>query len=170
MSGDTIELKIGGQIFGGWKAVEVDVGFDAVAGSFRFDVTDRWPDHPDLWALEAGAAASVLVAGSLSVHAGTPQQADGIRRSYEADFKAWVLKLHVAGSDAERKQIALERPDAAAAAKRMWSAIQPNLAESWTVEPAAWLLKISSGLVTEGENSVAKPLMGDSKAEDLALA
>ncbi len=105
--------------------------------------------------------ASVLVAGSLAARAGTPQQADGIRRSYEADFKAWVLKLHVAGSDAERKKIAEERPDAAAAAKRMWAAIQPNLAEPWTVEPAAWLLKISAGMVTQGENGMAKPLMGD---------
>ena len=105
--------------------------------------------------------ASVLVAGSLSAHAGTPQQADGIRRSYEADFKAWVLKLHVAGSDAERKKVAEERPDATAAAKRMWAAIQPNLAEPWTVEPAAWLLKISAGLVAQGENGMAKPLMGD---------
>ena len=98
--------------------------------------------------------ASVLVAGSLSAHAGTPQQADGIRRSYEADFKAWVLKLHVAGSDAERKKVAQERPDATAAAKRMWAAIQPNLAEPWTVEPAAWLLKISAGLVAQGENGM----------------
>lgn len=102
-----------------------------------------------------------LAGGSMSLRAGTPQQADGIRRLYEADFKQWVLKLQVAASDEERAKIATERPDAALAAKRMWAAIQPNLAEAWTVEPAAWMLRISAGQMTRDDAGNVKPLMGD---------
>jgi peroxiredoxin len=101
-----------------------------------------------------------LLAGGLSASAGTPQQADAIRRSYEADFKAWVLKLHLAASDAERRSLAAKRPDAAAAVKRMWTVIEPNLAEAWTIEPAAWLLRNSAGLVDRG-SAVPKPLMAE---------
>jgi peroxiredoxin len=108
--------------------------------------------------------AAALLAGSLSAPAGTPQQADGIRRSYEADFKAWVLKLHMAASDAERRKLAADRPDAVAASKRMWAAIQPNLAEAWVVEPAAWLLKTSAGLVATDATGMAKPLMAEASA------
>lgn len=103
----------------------------------------------------------VLAGGSMSLRAGTPQQADGIRRLYEADFKQWVLKLQVAGSDEERAKLAAERPDAALAAKRMWAAIQPNLAEAWTVEPAAWLLRISAGQMAKDEAGNVEPLMAD---------
>lgn len=103
----------------------------------------------------------VLAGGSMSLRAGTPQQADGIRRLYEADFKQWVLKLQVAGSDEERAKLAAERPDAALAAKRMWAAIQPNLAEAWTVEPAAWLLRISAGQMATDEAGNVEPLMAD---------
>ena len=103
-----------------------------------------------------------LLAGTLiSARAGTPQQADGVRRLYEADFKQWVLRLQVAPNAEERQKIAAGRPDTVAAAKKMWAVIQPNLAEAWTVEPAAWLLKIGSGLVVQDESGSVKPLMAD---------
>ncbi len=104
---------------------------------------------------------SVLAGTLIAARAGTPQQADGVRRLYEADFKQWVLRLQVATTPEERQKIAAERPDTAEAAKRMWAVIQPNLAEGWTVEPAAWLLRISAGLVTQDDSGSAKPLMGD---------
>ncbi len=102
---------------------------------------------------------SVLAGTVISSLAGTPQQADGVRRLYEADFKQWVLRLQVASTSEERQKIAAERPDTAAAAKRMWAVIQPNLAEAWTVEPAAWLLRLSSGLVVQDETGAVKPLL-----------
>lgn len=102
---------------------------------------------------------SVLAGTLISARAGTPQQADGVRRLYEADFKQWVLRLQVAPNAEERQKIAEERPDTAAAAKKMWAVIQPNLAEDWTVEPAAWLLRISSGLMMQDETGNVKPVM-----------
>jgi peroxiredoxin len=102
---------------------------------------------------------SVLAGTLISLRAGTPQQADGVRRLYEADFKQWVLRLQVAPSAEERQRIAAERPDTAAAAMKMWAVIQPNLAEGWTVEPAAWLLRVSAGLMTQDESGNVRPLM-----------
>ena len=104
---------------------------------------------------------SALVGTLISARAGTPTQADGVRRLYEADFKQWVLRLQVAPDAAARQKIAAERPDTAAAAKKMWAVIQPNLAESWTVEPAAWLLRISSGLMIQDDIGNSKPMLGD---------
>ncbi len=104
---------------------------------------------------------SALVGTLISARAGTPTQADGVRRLYEADFKQWVLRLQVAPDAAARQKIAAERPDTAAAAKKMWAVIQPNLAEGWTVEPAAWLLRISSGLVIQDDIGNSKPMLAD---------
>ena len=120
------------------------------------------PDTRVAWGMRFSLlVAAALVGSSFSAMAGTPQQADGIRRAYEADFKSWVLQLQVAGSAEERTKIAGKRPDAVAAAKRMWTTIQPNLAEEWSLEPVAWLLNLSSGLVVQGENGMARPLAAD---------
>jgi peroxiredoxin len=104
---------------------------------------------------------SALAGTLISARAGTPLQADGVRRLYEADFKQWVLRLQVATSAEERQKIAGERPNTAAAAEKMWAVIQPNLAEAWTVEPAAWLLKIASGQVVRDESGNVKPLLAE---------
>lgn len=104
---------------------------------------------------------SVLAGTMVFARAGTPQQADGVRRLYEADFKQWVLRLHVAATAEERQKIAAKRPDTAEAARRMWAVIQPNLAEGWTVEPAAWLLRISAGLIEQEDVGNVKPVMAE---------
>lgn len=104
---------------------------------------------------------SLLTVGSLSAQAGTPKQADGIRRAYEADYKTWVLKLQIAQGSEERRKVAAERPDAGQAAMRMWRAIQPNLAEPWSIEPAAWILMTGKGQVRQDESGKIVPLLGN---------
>ncbi len=114
--------------------------------------------------------APVLAATVFPALAGTPQQAREISSSYDRDFKLWVLKLGVAQSAGEREKIALERPDAASAVKKMWSVIQPNLSEAWTLEPAAWLLRHSAKLVVRDDIGNVKPLMADASIEIRAAA
>lgn len=42
-----IKLKVGSQLFEGWKRVEISRGLDRVAGSFRLSVSDKpWPIRP----------------------------------------------------------------------------------------------------------------------------
>jgi len=108
--------------------------------------------------------ASALAATVFPALAGTLQQAQEISNSYDRDFKMWVLKLNVAPTAEERNKIALERPDAASAAKKMWAVIQPDLAQAWTLQPAAWLLKNSGKLVTRDEVGNTKPMMAEASA------
>lgn len=89
--------------------------------------------------------------------AGTPKQAEGVRTAYEASVKAWVLKMQLATTPEARAAEAADRPDAVVAARRMWSVIQPNLSETWTLPHAAWLLRMSPALVEVDENGVRKP-------------
>lgn len=105
--------------------------------------------------------ASAFVATVFPAFAGTPQQAQEIRKAYDDDFRLWVLKLNVAPNAEERNKIAVERPDTASAVKKMWATIEPNLAEAWTLEPAAWLLRTSAKLVSRDEIGNTKPLMAE---------
>lgn len=108
--------------------------------------------------------ASALVATVFPAFAGTPQQAEEISASYDRDFKLWVLKLGVAPTAEERNKVALERPDTASAAKKMWAVIQPDLAKPWTLAPSAWLLRNSGKLVSRDEVGNTKPLMAEASA------
>ena len=105
--------------------------------------------------------AAALVATAFPAFAGTPQQAEEVRANYERDFKLWVMKLQVAKTADERGKIALERPNASSAVTKMWAVIKPNLAEAWTLEPAAWLLRTSAGLTVRDDSGNTKPLMAE---------
>lgn len=60
---DTVTLTIGGQRYDGWTAVEVTRAIDTMCGSFRLELADRAADQARPFALEAGAACSIQVAG-----------------------------------------------------------------------------------------------------------
>ncbi len=107
---------------------------------------------------------SALAATVFPAFAGTPQQAQEISNAYDRDFKLWVLKLGVAPNAEERNKIALERPDTASAVKKMWTVIQPNLNQAWTLEPAAWLLRHSAKLVVRDDSGNSRPLMSEASA------
>lgn len=108
--------------------------------------------------LLSASGAAALIAPAF---AGPAEQAHEISSSYDRDFKLWVLKLNVAPTAEERNKIALERPDAAAAVKKMWAVLQPNLPQAWTLEPAAWLLRNSSKLVARDAEGNTRPLMAE---------
>lgn len=38
----TVELKVDGQIYGGWKTVRIPFGIEQIANSFELSVTDKW--------------------------------------------------------------------------------------------------------------------------------
>lgn len=63
-SGD-FALKVNGQLYDGWKSIEVTRSIDAMASSFEILVTDRWPGHPDQWPVKTGDAVVVTIDGEL---------------------------------------------------------------------------------------------------------
>ena len=88
-----------------------------------------------LWLLMAGLAA-----------AGTATEAEQIRALYRAEIKAWTARLKGAGSVEQQRAVWQARPDAAVHGRRMWAVIGRQLDEAWTLEPAAWLLRLSAAM------------------------
>ena len=82
----------------------------------------------------------------------SPQKANAVRIAYEKSLEAWQIKLQLASTDAERNELLNNRPNAEKAARQMWAFIRRDLDDEWILEPAAWFLKIASGLIRRGEN------------------
>jgi peroxiredoxin len=94
-------------------------------------------------------AAGVVIIGSTPVSAGTATQAKAVRTAYEKAVEAWEIKIQLAETDNERRQLAKERPETERAARQMWAVIRNDLEKDWIVEPAAWFLRIAGNLVRE---------------------
>ncbi len=60
---DLVQLKVGGRLFGGWKAVRIERGIEQAAGAFDLGVTDRWSDQVEPWPVRPGDACEVLING-----------------------------------------------------------------------------------------------------------
>ncbi|BCX49984.1 hypothetical protein HAHE_38920 [Haloferula helveola] len=103
---------------------------------------------------------ATLALSVLPATAGTPDQASAVRQSYEKSMEAFSIKLRLAKGETERQRLLQEeRPRPDEAATRMWRVIGSDLDKEWTLEPAAWFLRIASGLVDEDEEGVTRPAM-----------
>jgi thiol-disulfide isomerase/thioredoxin len=93
-----------------------------------------------LWLSLAG-----LVAG------GTAAEAEQILTRYRADMKGWNARLQAATTIDQQRAVWQQQPDAREAARKMWRCIGGRqLAEAWTLKPAAWLLRMSSAFQGTG--------------------
>jgi thiol-disulfide isomerase/thioredoxin len=61
-------------------------------------------------------------------------------------MEAWMQSLRTAGTPDQQRELVAAKPDAIAHARRMWRCIGSQLDEGWTLEPAAWLLRMSAVL------------------------
>ncbi|MDI9240733.1 hypothetical protein QLQ15_17660 [Lysobacter sp. LF1] len=61
--GDTVELLVGGLLYGGWKEVGITRAMDAAAGTFRLNLTDRWVGQEEAWEINAGDLCEVRIGG-----------------------------------------------------------------------------------------------------------
>jgi peroxiredoxin len=109
-----------------------------------------------LWIAAAGPAS-----------AGTPAEAARIRSDYKAAMSEWVERLGAAGSVEQQRTVWQSRPDAGDYVRRMWRSIGAQLDESWTLAPAAWLLRINAALQAVGAGG---PLDGGAAEEGGAAA
>lgn len=77
-----IDLKVNGQLFGGWQSVKIDRGIEQIAGTFELSVTDRWNtgQGQQAFGLQPGQACEVLVDGQTVITGYT----DSVSRSYDA--------------------------------------------------------------------------------------
>lgn len=77
---DRLTLKVGGQIYGGWKAVSVRTGIEQLAGSFELAITERWPNQPRNWAIPPGELCQVEIGDDVIISG----YVDAVAVSYDA--------------------------------------------------------------------------------------
>jgi len=62
-----IEIKVDGNIYGGWKTARLSFGIEQIANSFELQVTDRWPANENTRPITVGSACQVLLDGELVI-------------------------------------------------------------------------------------------------------
>lgn len=60
---DTVELKLGGSLFGGWTDISIQMDLDAGAASFSLGVTKKDPSRDEDWSIEADSECEVTIGG-----------------------------------------------------------------------------------------------------------
>jgi prophage tail gpP-like protein len=63
------KLLVGGQIYRGWTAVEVDRDLDVMCSAFEIEVTERWPRQPQQWPIKTGDNVVVTIDGEVAMTA-----------------------------------------------------------------------------------------------------
>jgi len=100
----------------------------------------------------------VLICGLLSnVLMASPADTERIQKSYELAMGKWTAEMRISNTPEDRQTALKARPDAAIYAAKMWQEISQSLADEWTLEPAAWFVRISNGLTTTLPNSPSVP-------------
>lgn len=97
--------------------------------------------------------------------AGTPSQAEAVRTAFEKSAEALEIRLKLAKTDAERRKVLEQRPDALVAARRMWTVIGGSLDKEWAMDPAGWFLRVVGPLTEEGPQGQPVPAMRDEVAK-----
>lgn len=87
----------------------------------------------------------------------TPAAADRVEKEYQLVTEKWALQVRTAATQNERLTAWQARPDPAIYAKQMWAAIGQSLDEEWSLEPAAWFLRVTPGLVTTKADGSTTP-------------
>jgi peroxiredoxin len=87
----------------------------------------------------------------------TPEAAERVQRGYQLSMEKWVLESRLATTSAERLKAEQSRPDARKAAADMWLLISPALDKEWTLEPAAWFLRMTGGMVNRADDGSSTP-------------
>jgi len=88
----------------------------------------------------------------------SPVEAKRIQDEFQLKIETWSLATRVAVTPEEQAQALEKRPDFAAYVRRMWELIGPALKEEWTLEPAAWFLRLAPSAVQSTEDGQMLPL------------
>ncbi len=86
-----------------------------------------------------------------------PADAQRIQKAWDLSMETWSLETRVATTPEARSKALAARPDAAAAAREMWKVIAASLDQEWTLEPAAWFLRATPGLITKNPDGSTTP-------------
>jgi peroxiredoxin len=87
--------------------------------------------------------------------------ARGLREEYVTKMEVWTLSMRSASTAEAQQKIWSQRPDAAMYASNLWASLKPSLAQDWTIEHAAWLLKLLCALPADGLDPNVKVMRKD---------
>lgn len=62
-----VQLKVGGQLFGGWKTFRAEAGIEQASGAFDLTVMDRWAGQDKPWKILPGDACELLLADQVII-------------------------------------------------------------------------------------------------------
>lgn len=90
----------------------------------------------------------ILISLLVVTHAGaSTTDARRIQKTHQLAMDKWALEMRIATTPEERAKVWSSRPDVTPFAKEMWAAIGQSLDKEWTLEPAAWFLRATAGLI-----------------------
>lgn len=98
---------------------------------------------------------SLLLAADLQAG---PADAARIRKEWDLRMETWTLETKIATTPEARAKALANRPDAAKYAREMWQAIGSSLDQEWTLEPAAWFLRATPGLLKSNPDGGTSPI------------
>ena len=100
---------------------------------------------------------AVISLGLAAAAAAAPADAQRIEKKWQLTMEQWSLETRVATTPEALAKVWSARPDATPSARQMWEVIGPALAEEWSLEPAAWFLRATAGLLTKKPDGSTTP-------------
>jgi len=86
----------------------------------------------------------------------SPAEAQRIQKSWQLAMENWSLETRAATTPTARAAAIAKRPDTVAYAREMWARISSALDQEWTLEPAAWFLRVTPDLrETRADGTIA---------------
>ncbi|MBK5914567.1 phage baseplate assembly protein [Rhodocyclus purpureus] len=86
-----LTLKVGGQVFAGWKSVGIRLGLEQIAGTYELAITERWPNQPREWSIPPGEFCELRIGDDVVICG----YVDAVSVSYDANSH----EIRVSGRD-----------------------------------------------------------------------
>lgn len=65
---DSVRLLVNGRAYEGWKSVRITRSIESIAGSFELEVSDRWAEQREPWAIAEEDECQVAIGDHVLVH------------------------------------------------------------------------------------------------------
>jgi len=75
-----------------------------------------------------------------------PADAERVEKTFQLSMEKWALEIRTAPTPDARAKVWTNRPDTTAASRQMWQVIGGSLEQDWTLDYAAWFLRMTPGL------------------------
>ncbi len=94
----------------------------------------------------------ILISLLVVTHAGaSTTDARRIQKTHQLAMDKWALEMRIATTPEERAKVWSSRPDVTPFAREMWAVIGQSLDKKWTLEPATWFLRATTGLIAPND-------------------